>query len=73
MNKWIRRVLVVLLVVVGLYVVAGTIFTAVLLNHLLTPGGVDWAGYNNPDPPTGPFELGYFGDPQVALGLPFEP
>ncbi len=42
------------------------------MNHLLTPGGVDWSGANNPNPPTDPYELGYRGDPLSALGLPFE-
>lgn len=72
MGKWLRRGLVLVLVLVGLYLLAGSVGAAVLLNQLLTPGNIDWAGYDNPDPPKDPFELGYRGDPQAALGLPFE-
>ncbi len=72
MGKWLRRIGIGVVVLAGLYVLAGAVFTSALLNHLLMPGSVDWAGYNNPNPPTDPFELGFFGDPQVALGLPFE-
>ena len=72
MGKWLRRIGIGVLALAGLYVVAGAVLTSVLLNHLLLPGSVDWAGYNNPNPPKDPFELGYFGDPQAALGLLFE-
>lgn len=72
MGKWVRRIAIGLAVVAGLYVLAGALFTSALLNHLLIPGSIDWAGYNNPDPPKDPFELGYMGDPQAAFGLPFE-
>jgi fermentation-respiration switch protein FrsA (DUF1100 family) len=72
MDKWARRIGIGLVVVAGLYVLAGAVFTSALLNHLLMPGSIDWAGYNNPNPPKDPFELGYFGDPQSALGLSFE-
>lgn len=72
MGRWLKRIGIGLVLLAGLYGLAGAIFTSALLNHLLTPGGIDWAGYNNPDPPKDPFELGYFGDPQAALGLPFE-
>ncbi len=72
MNKWVRRIIVGIVVVVVLFLAVGGVGTSVLMNHLLTPGGVDWSGANNPNPPTDPFELGYRGDPQVALGLPFE-
>lgn len=72
MNKWIRRIGIVAIVVAVLYVAAGGIGTSVLLNHLLTPGSVDWSGADNADPPSDPFELGYRGDPQAAFGLPFE-
>ncbi|WP_423067804.1 alpha/beta hydrolase [Devosia sp. CN2-171] len=72
MGRWVKRVGIGLVVLAGLYVLAGAIFTSALLNHLLTPGSIDWGGYSNPNPPKDPFELGYFGDPQAALGLPFE-
>ncbi|MDC9824798.1 alpha/beta fold hydrolase [Devosia sp. ZB163] len=72
MNEWVRWIGIGVVVLVAVYVAAGAIGTSAVLNHLLTPGGVDWAGYNNPDPPQDPFELGYRGDPQAALGLPFE-
>jgi len=71
-GKWFRRIGVTVVVLAGLYVLAGAVLTSALLNHLLTPGGVDWAGYANPNPPADPFELGYRGDPQAALDLPFE-
>ena len=72
MGKWARRLIVGALVVVALYF-AGTAFgAALLLNHLLTPGTVDWSGAGNPNPPTDPVELGYRGDPQAAFGLAFE-
>ncbi len=72
MNKWVRRIIVGIVIVVVLFVAAGGVGTSVLMNHLLTPGGVDWSGANNPNPPTDPYELGYRGDPLAALGLPFE-
>jgi hypothetical protein len=72
MGKWLRRIGIAIVVLAVLYVGAGAVGTSLLLNHLLTPGSVDWAGYNNPDPPQDPFELGYFGDPRAALGLDFE-
>ena len=72
MKKWVRRILTGIVIVVALFFAVGGVGTAMLLNHLLTPGGIDWSGANNPNPPTDPFELGYRGDPQVALGLPFE-
>ncbi len=72
MGKWLRRIGIGVVVLAGLYVLAGAVFTSMLLNHLLTPGSIDWAGYDNPNPPTEPTELGYFGDPQAAFGLPFE-
>ncbi len=55
-----------------LYVLTGVVLTSAVLSHLLNPGSIDWAGYNNPEPPTDPLELGYRGDPETALGLPFE-
>ena len=72
MRKWLRRGAIGVLALAVLYVVLGGIGTAMLLNHLLTPGSVDWSGANNPNPPQDPFELGYRGDPRAALGLPFE-
>lgn len=72
MNKWVRRIITGIVIVVVLFLAVGGVGTSILMNHLLTPGGVDWSGANNPNPPTDPFELGYRGDPQVALGLPFE-
>lgn len=72
MTKWVRRIIVGIVIVVVLFVAAGGVGTSMLMNHLLTPGGVDWSGANNPNPPTDPFELGYRGDPRAALGLPFE-
>ncbi|WP_439600556.1 alpha/beta hydrolase [Devosia sp.] len=72
MNKWVRRIIVGIVIVVVLFVAAGGVGTSMLMNHLLTPGGVDWSGANNPNPPTDPYELGYRGDPLAALGLPFE-
>lgn len=56
--------------IVGLaliYVVGGI----VLLKVLLTPGGVDWSGANNPHPPTDPLVLNYRGDPAKAFGFDF--
>jgi len=72
MNKWVRRIIVGIVIVAVLFIAVGGVGTSMLMNHLLTPGGVDWSGANNPDPPTDPYELGYRGDPRVALGLPFE-
>jgi pimeloyl-ACP methyl ester carboxylesterase len=72
MNKWARRIITGIVIVVVLFLAIGGVSTSVLLNHLLTPGGIDWSGANNPNPPTDPFELGYRGDPEAALGLPFE-
>ena len=72
MNKWVRRIIVGSVILIVLFLAAGGVGTSMLLNHLLTPGGVDWSGANNPNPPKDPFELGYRGDPQVALGLSFE-
>lgn len=72
MNKWVRRIIVGIVIAVVLFIAIGAVGTSMLLNHLLTPGGVDWSGAKNPNPPTDPFELGYRGDPQAALGLPFE-
>jgi pimeloyl-ACP methyl ester carboxylesterase len=72
MNKWVRRIIVGIVIVVVLFIAAGGVGTSMLMNHLLTPGGVDWSGANNPKPPTDPYELGYRGDPLAALGLPFE-
>lgn len=72
MNKWVRRIIVGIVIAVALFLVIGGVGTSVLMNHLLTPGGIDWSGANNPNPPTDPFELGFRGDPLVALGLPFE-
>jgi fermentation-respiration switch protein FrsA (DUF1100 family) len=71
-RKWLKRIGIGLCIVAALYLITGAVLTSAVLNHLLTPGGVDWAGYNNPKPPKDPFELGFFGDPKVALGLPFE-
>lgn len=72
MNKWAGRIGIGLIILAVLYVAAGGVGTSLVLNHLMTPGSVDWSGANNPDPPSDPFELGYRGDPQVALNLPFE-
>ena len=72
MARWLKRIGIGIAALAALYVLAGAIGTSALLNHLLTPGSVDWAGLNNPNPPTDPFELGYRGDPQAALGLDFE-
>lgn len=72
MNKWMRRIIVGIVIVIVLFIAIGGVGTSMLMNHLLTPGGVDWSGANNPNPPTDPFELGYRGDPEAALGLPFE-
>lgn len=72
MNKWVRRIVVGIVIVVVLFIAVGGVGTSMLMNHLLTPGGVDWSGANNPAPPSDPYELGYRGDPQAALGLPFE-
>jgi dienelactone hydrolase len=71
--RWLKRTGIGIAALAALYVLAGAIGTSALLNHLLTPGSVDWAGLNNPNPPTDPFELGYRGDPQTALGLDYEP
>ncbi|RYE10330.1 MAG: alpha/beta hydrolase [Hyphomicrobiales bacterium] len=43
----------------------------VLLQRLLTPGGVDWSGANNPNPPKDPLVLNYRGDPRTAFGFDF--
>lgn len=72
MNKWVRRIIVGIVIAAVLFIAVGGVGTSMLMNHLLTPGGVDWSGANNPDPPTDPYELGYRGDPRAALGLPFE-
>lgn len=72
MSKWLRRIIVGIVIVVLLFIAVGGVGTSMLMNHLLTPGGVDWSGANNPNPPSDPYELGYRGDPQAALGLPFE-
>lgn len=72
MGKWLRRAALGVVVLAGLYVMGAAVGTTVLLNYLLTPGSVDWAGYDNPKPPTDPFELGYRGDPLAALGLEFD-
>lgn len=71
MNRWVRRIIGIVIAVV-LFVAIGAVGSSMLLSHLLTPGGVDWSGAKNPSPPADPFELGYRGDPQAALGLPFE-
>jgi pimeloyl-ACP methyl ester carboxylesterase len=68
----VRRILIAIVTFAVLFVAAGGVGTSMLMNHLLTPGGVDWSGANNPNPPTDPYELGYRGDPLTALGLPFE-
>lgn len=67
-----RRILIAIVTVAVLFVAAGGVGTSMLMNHLLTPGGVDWSGANNPNPPADPYELGYRGDPMTALSLPFE-
>lgn len=72
MLKWAKRIGIAVAIAIVLYVAGGAIVTTLLLNHLLTPGGIDWAGYNNPNPPADPFELGFRGDPQQALGLAFQ-
>lgn len=72
MGKWLRRIGVGVIVLAVLSLVVGGVGISMVLNHLLTPGSVDWSGENNPNPPTDPFELGYRGDPLKALGLPFE-
>lgn len=72
MNKWVRRIIVGIVIVVVLFIAVGGVGTSMLMNHLLSPGGIDWSGAGNANPPTDPFELGYRGDPQAALGLPFE-
>ena len=72
MNKWVRRIIVGIAIVIVVFIGVGGVGTSMLMSHLLTPGGVDWSGANNPNPPTDPFELGFRGDPKVALGLPFE-
>lgn len=72
MNKWVRRIAIGIVIAVVLFVAAGSVGTSMLLNHLLTPGGIDWSGANNPNPPANPFELGYRGDPEVAFGDAFE-
>ncbi len=71
-SKWLKRIGIGLSMLAALYLLTGAIFTTAILNHLLIPGSIDWSGGKNPDPPKDPFELGYFGDPQAALGLPFE-
>ncbi|MGV3490957.1 MAG: alpha/beta hydrolase family protein [Devosia sp.] len=72
MGDWVKWIGIGVLAVAALYLLAGAVLTSALLNHLLTPGSVDWAGYDNTDPPTDPVELGYRGDPMAAFGLPFE-
>lgn len=66
------RIIIGIATFVVLFVVAGGVGTSMLMNHLLTPGGVDWSGAKNPNPPADPYELGHRGDPLAALGLPFE-
>lgn len=72
MGKWLRRGLVALVAVAVLYLIGGGVGTALLVNHLLTPGSVDWSGQGDAHPPTDPFELGYRGDPKAAFGYDFE-
>ncbi len=71
MGRWIRRLAIGLLLVAALYLPLAGIGVAALANWLLTPGNVDWSGARNPAP-ADPFELGYRGDPEQALGLSFE-
>lgn len=72
MPGWARRLIVAAVLAAALYFASGALATALLLNHLTMPGTVDWAGANNPSPPSDPVELGYRGDPQAAFGLTFE-
>jgi pimeloyl-ACP methyl ester carboxylesterase len=67
MWRWAKRAAIAAVVLVVLYFGLGGIAAAGFIGWLLTPGNVDWSGPVQQDP----FELGYRGDPQQALGLAF--
>ncbi len=68
MRRWVKWIVGIVAVGLVAYAVGGTI----ILRTLLTPGGVDWSGANNPNPPTDPLTLNYRGDPRTAFGYDFE-
>jgi pimeloyl-ACP methyl ester carboxylesterase len=67
MWRWVKRAAIAAAVLVVLYFGFGGIAAAGFIGWLLTPGNIAWAGPIREDP----FELGYRGDPQQALGLAF--
>lgn len=71
MRRWVRRIGIIAVAVALLYFVGGSLAGGVIARWALTPGAIDWSGAHRPFPDD-PFELGYRGDPQVALGLDFE-
>jgi fermentation-respiration switch protein FrsA (DUF1100 family) len=72
MTRWLRRLVIAIIVIPLVYFAVGGLMTAGAIWYLLTPGKVDWSRAEGPAV-TDPLTLGYQGDPRKALDLPFEP